>query len=108
METGSITPCKYSESQEEFKIQVLDKKALTVKLDGCKRPRRVYNILCEYLDVPNRGEIVLEMESYAAEDLQELLDNVDKYDGETRRITEELIDIMDRNSKEYHYVWLTY
>lgn len=48
------------------------------------------------------------MESYAAEDLQELVDNVDKYDGETRRIAEELIDIMDRNSKEYHYIWLTY
>jgi len=101
-------PCKYSESQEEYKMQVLDKRVLTVKLDGCKRPRRVYDILCEYLDVPHRGEIVLEMEPYVAEDLQELVENVEKYDGETRRIAEELIDIINGKSTDFEYIWLTY
>ncbi|PJB79172.1 MAG: hypothetical protein CO090_05560 [Acidobacteria bacterium CG_4_9_14_3_um_filter_49_7] len=101
-------PCKYSESQEEFKMQVLDKRVLTVKMDGCKRPRRVYDILCEYFDVPHRGEIILEMEPYVAEDLQELVENVEKYNGETRNIAAELISIINGKSTDFDYIWLTY
>ena len=89
-------------------MEILDKKILTVALDDCKRPRRVYNILCEYFDVPHRGEIILEMENYVVDDLEELAGTEDKYDGETRRIAPELATIIKENLSDYNYVWLTY
>ncbi|NOZ13170.1 MAG: hypothetical protein GXO69_05915 [Acidobacteria bacterium] len=89
-------------------MQVLNKKVLSVRLDGCKRPRRVYDVLCQYLDVPHRGEIILEMEPYVVEDLRELAESEDKYDAETRRISSELADVIAENLSDFDYLWLTY
>ncbi len=89
-------------------MEVLDKKVLTARVDGCKRPRRVYDILCQYLDVPHRGEILLEMEEYIADDLRELADNEEKFDRETRCVAVEIADLIEEKAADYDYLWITY
>jgi len=89
-------------------VQVLKNKVFSVRLDGCKRPCRVYDVLCQYLDVPHRGEIILEMEQYVAEDLQEMAGSEDKYDAEIRRISSELADMIIEKAADYDYLWVTY
>jgi len=89
-------------------IKVLERRVMTVQIEGCHRPRRVYNQLCEYLDVPQGGEILLEAEDYVADDLRELAANTERYDGETRQVANQIADTIMANAGATDYVWVTY
>ncbi len=89
-------------------LKMVTRRVVTMQIDGCNRPRRVHTNLCEYLDIPYRGEILLEVEPYIAEDLREMAANVEKYDAESRRIAGLVADEIDKLQSEFDYLWLTY
>lgn len=89
-------------------LKAVERRVVTMQIEGCSRPRRVHTHLCEYLDVPYRGEILLEVEPYIAEDLREMAANTDKYDAESRRMAGLIADKIDSLHGQYDYLWLTY
>ena len=89
-------------------LRNIERRVMTVQIEGCHRPRRVHSNLGEYLDVPNRGEILIEMEPYVAEDLMELAGNTDKYDVETRRVATLLAEQIENLHEKFDFLWVTY
>ena len=57
---------------------------------------------------PNRGEILIEMELYVADDLLELAGSTEKYDVETRRIASLIAENIEKLHESYDFLWLVY
>lgn len=89
-------------------LRNVERRVMTVQIEGCHRPRRVHASLAEYLDVPSRGEILLEMEPYIAEDLMELAEASDRFDADTRNAASAIAERIQLLHEQFDFMWLIY